>query len=170
MLRNLEIEGWDISSIGDNFYANVLTSISNPEAYKSRKVLNIKKAKDGEVQFDNEEYAYDHISPPLFLDTASDAMGHYKNILDVDKYGEAVIEVRTISDIGKPCLRKMGISEKIQGNFLKDISNLEENALALFNFLGNFEENVMKNPEQLRKLLDMSIGKKSGMGGVRNEY
>lgn len=159
MLRNLDINEWDISDISNNFYANVLSSINNPEAHRNRKVLNLEKARAGIIQFDDTKYPYDYISPPLFLDTASDAMGHYKDIPDVNKYGEAVVEVRTVSDIGAPCLRKMNLDEGVQGNFLKDIDKLEEHALALFEFLGGFRENILEDFENLRNFLDISIGK-----------
>ena len=159
MLRSLKVNEWNATCISNSFYENVLSSISNPETYKNRKVLDIEAAQGRELQFGDEEYEYDLISPPLFLDTASDAMGHYKDVSDIDKYGEAVIEVRTISNIGKPCLRKMRIAEEVQGSFLKDADHVEEQALALFDFLGNFKENIFGNLEQLREFLDMSIGK-----------
>lgn len=69
-----------------------------------------------------------------------------------------MIEVRSISNVGTSLLKKMGITGA-ERNFLKRLDDLEQHAIALFDFLDTFEEEILGNTEGIKALLNISIGK-----------
>lgn len=76
-------------------------------------------------------------------------MGRYKySILDKEKYGEAIVEIRGIKDLAKRVLKKYR-KENNFGHFLVYPENIQTDALDLFDFLFNFSE---------QNINDFSIG------------
>ena len=89
-----------------------------------------------------EPFVYDLFSPPYFLDLEN-SMGRYKHaILEKEKYGEAIVEIRGIKDVAKRILKKIN-KERNFGHFLVYPQNIKQEALFLFNFLSEFcEKNI----------------------------
>jgi hypothetical protein len=142
MLRNLDNVPPKISNYFQRqYYMDVLESVSNPERHKQRTVI-LTTDTDVKVNFGTIEYLYDLLSPPVFLDIKSDAMGHYKHITEVEKYGEAVVETRTISDIGLDLLSKMELDANTKGRFLRRLNDIELHATKFLEFLSCFEKDI----------------------------
>ena len=83
---------------------------------------------------------HDALSPPWFLDL-DDSMGRFKDpMAPADKkYGEAVIEVRAIRNVGPWFLRKTTLERVSEvGDFLTRADRFMIETTALFNFLKTF--------------------------------
>lgn len=68
-------------------------------------------------------------------------MGAFKDDLSEQdkKYGEAIIEVRNIKNVGHWFLKKSKLPSEMEGNFLKNPDGtLIEQSIKLFNFLKEF--------------------------------
>ena len=137
MLRNFKIDAQfqDVfcSSLLANYPQRALKSIQCPEAKR--------------YKFHPEESAFidwerDVLSPPLLLEPVN-AMGYFNKPLSIEEkeYGEAIVEVRAISDVSKRFLQKIGLDLSRQGKFLKEASiNMQVDSLKLFDFLNKFGE------------------------------
>ncbi len=85
MLRNLNCIPIPIKKyFMENYYKSILDSISNTSDNK-RTILKLDNKK---LEFEETFHPYDLLSPPIFLDHKTDAMGYYKQIKDVDDYGK----------------------------------------------------------------------------------
>jgi hypothetical protein len=83
-------------------------------------------------------YEFDILSPPCFL-SLDNSMGGFKYKAIQKEYGEAVIEVRGISDVQPWFLRKCGLDENLSGHFLQSPGpGLKNQGLKLFDFLTGF--------------------------------
>ena len=85
----------------------------------------------------------DSISPPWLLEQ-NNSMGRFKKDEEIDKsYGEAIIEVRGIKNIGVWCLEKLKLDKKTDGgNVLTDPSSFTVHGIKLFQFLMGFNSEV----------------------------
>ena len=85
----------------------------------------------------------DSISPPWFLEQ-NNSMGRYRKEEEIDKsFGEAIIEVRGIKNIGAWCLEKLKLDKKADnGRFLTDLMSFTIHGMNLFQFLIGFTSEV----------------------------
>lgn len=81
----------------------------------------------------------DCLSPPWFLDK-TDSMGVLTKELTVEekKFGEAIVEFRSIRNVGKWFLRRCSLNENVSGEFLSNPETLGEHVEVLFTFLSTF--------------------------------
>jgi len=148
LLRNVKDdfklnEKSSIQNLFDHYYQLAVTSVASPKHFYRININNNMNtedlAKDQNQLLQEIDSLYDVLSPPIFLDLKN-SMGYFKNDDKIDKdYGEAVIEVRGISNVKEWFLRKCQLDEKLSGIFLKDPGkDLSNQALKLFKFLHNF--------------------------------
>lgn len=85
----------------------------------------------------------DGLSPPWFLDL-DNSMGTFKDE-DIDKrYGEALIEVRAVREVGDWFLRKASLNNSRAKNFLRIVGNdLIRESLSVFDFLNQLDDNTV---------------------------
>jgi hypothetical protein len=144
MLRNLQgnlrlEDQTPINSIFDTFFDTSLKSVEQPE-FRYDLDVSSKSFKQNKAQ-------YDTLSPPWLL-PPTNAMGRYTQFKLQDlQYGEALIEVRSISEVHPWFLARAGLSVDLTGDFLKYPSDDTVNqAVGLFDFLSTFrsEENKLE--------------------------
>lgn len=87
-----------------------------------------------------EKSSKDGLSPPWFLEL-SNSMGAFESYSIDLNYGEAVIEVRAIREIGDWFLRKNSIQNRKEGFLGRIDKTLIEDSLFLFDFLNQFRDN-----------------------------
>lgn len=138
MIRNLseKVQGNDfLSLIGNpsNYFMRIVDSVASP---KKRYTIDKNKS-----VIRKEEFTYDCLSPPEFLDLEN-SMGALKEkelITQEMDYGEAIVEIRGIKHIEDWFIRKTKLNPKIKGTFLTiPKENLIQEAVALFEFLEGF--------------------------------
>ena len=86
--------------------------------------------------------AVDVLSPPHFL-PLSDSMGKYHDALapeDLKEYGEAIIELRNVRNLGSCFFEISRLNKEKQTQFLCDYKTIEQDSLKLFDFLYSFNE------------------------------
>lgn len=137
MVRNFA----ENAGVGDFLFSNLLKD------YSKRAIQSIQVPERNRYKLDPErglaqniDWGYDVISPPLLLDPTN-SMGHFNQPLKPGEkhYGEAIVEIRAISDVAKRFLEKAHLNTEKQGKFLKEASaEMEIDALALFDFLNKF--------------------------------
>jgi hypothetical protein len=90
-----------------------------------------------------EDEVHDSLSPPWLLEP-NNSMGRFKKDEEIDKnYGEAIIEVRGIKNIGGWCLDKLKVDKsRSAGKFLTDPSSFTAQGMSLFRFLIDFNTEV----------------------------
>lgn len=119
------------AEIFSNYYDGVVASVDNPvSSYQFNLATRSIERVECEV---------DALSPPYFL-SHNDSMGAYKGDINTS-YGEAVIEIREIENIGSYALAFMEMPIDLKGLFLTNIrrneedSSLRDQVNALFSFL-----------------------------------
>ncbi len=125
-------ESIPVTEIFSQYYRDVINSVDTPlSGYKFDLKTKVIKAVERKV---------DALSPPYFL-AHTDSMGAYKDHMDLS-YGEAVVEIREIENIGAYALQWMGLSfNDHNGKFLTneringDSSALLSQTKALFLFI-----------------------------------
>ena len=143
MIRNLQTDGDEDSILTkivkkcNNYLQDCLESVSKP-----RERVEINLLLDTFINISS-NYKHDVLSPPHFLEK-DNAMGFYKNDKKIDKkYGEAIIEIRNISNVQSWFLKKCGLNDeqikKVDGDFMKKAGeDLKYQPILLFDFLNNF--------------------------------
>ncbi len=121
---------------GNNYFDFSLMSVDKPLYNFSIDPLT------GNIQ--GSYWEHDALSPPLFL-SAENAMGRYREPLleeDRKRYGEAIIEIRGIRNVGVWFLKKCNLqAEEIGFKFLVDPKKFISHSLSLFNYLAEFDIN-----------------------------
>jgi hypothetical protein len=90
-----------------------------------------------------EDDSHDSISPPWFLEQ-NNSMGRYNKEEEIDKsFGEAIIEVRGIKNIGVWCLERLKLDKNSDsGKVLTDPSLFTVHGIKLFQFLIGFSSEL----------------------------
>ncbi len=117
-------------------YFEVALNISAPDY--TRFGLNVLERDAFIVREDG--YAHDSLSPPWFL-SLEDSMGKLKDTIQLEdkKYGEAIVEIRNIKNVGSWFLKRSGLKDiSTKGRFLDNPSKVSVEALGLFSFLKSF--------------------------------
>jgi hypothetical protein len=146
MLRNLipEIESqiYSVTQIpslqsGKLYTKKVLESIDYP-----RRKFDFDFS-SGRFDIKLSDVSSDLLSPPFPLDFLADSMGFYRNIekSEVEKFGEAIIEIRDLQNIGKYFLKRHKICLKNDRDFLTVPESLLSHSLIFFEFLQKFKLN-----------------------------
>ncbi len=128
---NVALESTDSNAIFTNYYNDVVRSVdASVPGYQ----FDIRTQRVEMV-----DRRVDALSPPYFL-AHTDSMGAYKGHIDTS-YGEAIVEVREIENIGTYALTLMRLPLGLKGEFLTNIrtsgndSSLRDQVDALFCFL-----------------------------------
>lgn len=137
MIRNFKKDikiGKDQTMVCDllnSYYEDGINSVSFPQ---KRYIMDLV----GYVVQETDS-AHDVLSPPHFLSN-DNSMGGFKEDNNYDAYyGEAIIEVRAIRNVGAWFLKQCDLNELLAGKFLiSPDETLIEQASKLFMFLGNF--------------------------------
>ncbi|MBX3457751.1 MAG: hypothetical protein KF820_05260 [Candidatus Paracaedibacteraceae bacterium] len=138
MIRNLKDEikadifskKYPLNMMFDLYYQQAIESVEFPKStYRI----------DRNLGFSLVPSKFDVLSPPWFLDNKY-AMGAIKTLRNDDLvYGEAVVEIRSISRVSPRFLRKIKQPDSLTGDFLrKPNSGMVNQALGLFDYLSNF--------------------------------
>jgi hypothetical protein len=129
--ENVEIDNQPSKLFFDQYIPNIMRSIDKPQ---KTYIININ---DRVIQ--SIPWKYDMLSPPCFQDSGN-SMGKFRETLNEEElqFGEAIIEVRGISNVHSWFLRKTKSAESKKGTFLKNIDTTLQEGLSLFDFLIEF--------------------------------
>ncbi len=141
MIRNLKdditIEGESTKSFFYSYLQRAIRSVDEPiKTFK----INLDEINLDGFKIESVPWEHDLLSPPCFLDS-DNSMGRYREEMDDSEleYGEAIVEIRGIREVKPWFLRKCSLNEDLTGDFLRTTQPaLEEQVLALFDFLNNF--------------------------------
>lgn len=136
MLRNLKHDVMEenskfIFNNSDFYFNKVMDSVVFPE---ERYILDTENGMVKKIPCD-----HDSLSPPWFSES-NNSMGALKDALKEEEkvYGEAIIEIRAIKNVGSWFFKRVGLSPEIEGKFLMRPNNIPKEAETLFRFLEDF--------------------------------
>ena len=138
MIRNLKDE-IKANILGKEYPLNMMFDFYYQEAIQSVEFPQSTYKIDWNLGFSPVPSQFDVLSPPWFLDNKY-AMGAIETLQKDDLvYGEAVVEIRSVSRVSSRFLRKINQPDSLTGDFLrKPNSGMVDQALGLFDYLSNF--------------------------------
>lgn len=138
MIRNLKDE-IKANILGKEYPLNMMFDFYYQEAIQSVEFPQSTYKIDRNLGFSPVPSQFDVLSPPWFLDNKY-AMGAIETLQKDDLvYGEAVVEIRSVSRVSSRFLRKINQPDSLTGDFLrKPNSGMVDQALGLFDYLSNF--------------------------------
>lgn len=138
MIRNLKDE-IKANIFGKKYPLNMMFDFYYQQAIESVEFPKSTYRIDRNLGFSPVPSQFDVLSPPWFLDNKY-AMGAIETLQKEDLvYGEAVVEIRSVSRVSTRFLRKINQPDSLTGDFLrKPNSGMVDQALGLFDYLSNF--------------------------------